>query len=587
MFPQRSKSIVASRVMRLILTAAICLQSLTPVWAQPPHSLTYKISERGQQLEMVVNSSRIVEMDFRVPRVLVENPSVLTANPISPTQIQLAAKKPGVTHVTIWGENDKVESLDVIVIPDARELEYLLKTEFPEASLKVRPLSSSVAISGYCPSAPMVSRVIAVAQDYYPKVINNIEIGGAQQVLLHVKVLEVSRTKLRKLGVDWALFSEHLTTASKTAGLIASQAVGAGASSVSAGGHNLAYGVVNGSTSFFAYLEALRRNNLLKVLSEPTLTTVSGRAASFNVGGEFPIIVPQSLGTVSIEYRQFGTRVDFVPIVRNNGEIRLEVRPQVSEIDSSRSVTVQNATVPGIRSRWVDTAAEMRAGQTLALAGLLQNRVETETRAVPLLGDLPGIGIPFRRVEESNNEIELLILVTPELVEPMDKHEVPKCGPGEFTKRPTDQEFFDKGWLEVPKCCNSCGKASCRGNCGGAAAPQAAVGAGVQGLQGGPVYEPTIQYDGGVQQPAPVVTPGAAPVEVLPYGEAQGGSVQTSPYGVTYGNTSYSAAKPSGVAPILTPEDLQSKAGTYNASFPKSSGQSPGLIGPSGYDEIR
>ena len=404
----------------------------------------------------------------------------------------------------------------------------------------------------------MVSRVIAIASDYYPKVINNIEIGGAQQVLLHVKVLEVSRTKLRTLGVDWALFTDNVNLTSRPAGVMS-------ADGLTAAGNTLSYGIVSGATRFFSYLEALRRNNLLKVLSEPTLTTVSGRAASFNVGGEFPILVPQSLGTVSIEYRQFGTRVDFVPIVRSNGEIRLEVRPQVSEIDASRSVTVQNSTIPGLRSRWVDTAAEMRAGQTLALAGLLQTRVEAETRSVPVLGDLPGLGAMFRRVEESNNEIELLILVTPELVEPMDKHEVPPCGPGQMTTSPSDCELYGNGWIEVPKCCGNCGKAGCRG-CG----PQ-----GPQGQGGHPMNGHNSQ------QPAPVYTPDTVPAEVLP--------TQTSPTAPVRDPAPESSAyrRP---APVVTPQDLMRRKPAATAasySQPTSAPKNRGLIGPSGYDRIR
>ena len=201
-------------------------------------------------------------------------------------------------------------------------------------------------------------------------------------------------------------------------------------------------------------------NDLIKILAEPQLTTISGRPASFNSGGEFPIIVPQSLGTVSIEYRQYGTRVDFVPIVLGNGNLRLEVRPQVSEIDVSRSVVINNISVPALRTRWVDTAVEMKAGQTLALAGLLQRRVESQNRGLPWLADLPYFGVPFRRVEEVANEVELLILVTPEFVEAADPEELPPCGPGESTTTPNDVELYFRGYMEVPKCCEdgSCSK---------------------------------------------------------------------------------------------------------------------------------
>lgn len=578
MFPQRPSS-VWRIPLRLAMTAAICLQSLLPAAAQQPRKLTFNVSGPGQKLEMVVNSSRIVDLkDLRVPRVLVENPGVVKANPLSPSKVHFAALKPGITHVTLWDDQGGVHTIDVIVIPDARELEYLLKSQFPEASLKVRPLTNSVVVSGYCPSASMVSRVIAVAEDYYPKVINNIDIGGAQQVLLHVKVMEVSRTKLRTLGVDWALFTDSVDFASRPSGLILTEPItGAGGAIGAVAGNTLSFGLVRPGVSFFSYLEALRRNNLLKVLSEPTLTTVSGRAASFNVGGEFPILVPQSLGTVSIEYRQFGTRVDFVPIVRGNGQIRLEVRPQVSEIDTSRSVTVNNETIPSLRSRWVDTAAEMRAGQTLALAGLLQNRVEAETRSVPVLGDIPVLGAAFRRVQEANNEVELLILVTPELVEPMDKHEVPPCGPGEFTRSPSDHELYMKGWMEVPKCCENCGRAGCKG-CG----PQGA-GPGQQPVpyvpQGEPISRqqaPANGMPGGnfgrypQQQPAPIVNPSQAATP-SPYGFEP---VQVQP------NVGRSA-------PTIDLQGALGRPGRVNPAAYQRTARAPGLIGPSGYDEIR
>jgi pilus assembly protein CpaC len=180
------------------------------------------------------------------------------------------------------------------------------------------------------------------------------------------------------------------------------------------------------------------------------LVTVSGRPASFTVGGEFPILVPAGLGTVSIEYKTFGTQVDFVPIVLGNGRIRLEVRPRVSELDAARGVTLNNSTVPALQVREVDTGVELRAGQTLALAGLVQNRIEVENKGLPILADLPYFGAPFRRVSEKNNEIELLIMVTPELVEAMEQHEVPPVGPGMHTISPSDHDLYWRGHLEVP-----------------------------------------------------------------------------------------------------------------------------------------
>jgi pilus assembly protein CpaC len=422
--------------------------------AQPlgPQPVQVKVEGPNQRLEMIVNTSRILTLENKVPEALVNNPDVVRLFPISPNQYQVAALKPGVTQVNLRDEKGQFFAVDVIVYGDAQELQMILKAQFPTASTQVIPLASSVLITGSVPRPEMVSRIVRIAEDYYPKVINNMTVEGVQQVLLHVKIMEVSRTKLRALGFDWAVFGANASFISDVSGLIAAS-VAAPGTATGLGGETIQFGIVDGSDSFFGVLEALRANTLAKVLAEPTLVTVSGRPASFKSGGEFPILVPQSLGTVSIEYKAFGTRVDFVPIVLGNGAIRLEVRPQISEIDNARSVTVNNVTVPGLRDRWVDTAVEMKAGQTLALAGLIQTRVESENRGVPWVADIPWAGAAFRRVQETINEVELVVLVRPELVEALDPHEVPRCGPGEFTTSPSDVDLYWRGYNEVPKCC--------------------------------------------------------------------------------------------------------------------------------------
>jgi len=415
----------------------------------------FHVDGDSTRLEMIVNTSRILEMDFKVPRMIVNNPDVVQPTPLAPNEVQVSALKPGVTQLNLWDEQGHVHTVDVLVIGDARELTALLESQFPDASLKVTPLSTSVVISGFVPSADMMSRIVQISEDYYPTVINNITVGGAQTVLLQVKVYEVSRTKLRTLGFDWAFFSGNDGIVSSVSGLIQNFSIG-GQSVTATGGPTVAFGIINAADSFFGFLEALRQYDVVKVLAEPNLVTVSGRAARFNSGGEFPILIPQSLGTLSVEFREFGTRVDFVPIVLGNGYVRLEVRPEVSEIDEARSVTLGNVSVPALRVRSVDTAVEMKSGQTLALAGLIQTRDEAQNRGLPILADLPYVGAAFRRVTETQNEIELLILVTPEFVDAVDPSELPQCYPGQFTTSPTDCELYLKGYLEVPRCNGEC-----------------------------------------------------------------------------------------------------------------------------------
>lgn len=455
-----STSACLSRLASLAALACM-LASAAPALAQvKSQAVTFNVSSTTQKLEMTVNTSRILTLENNVPRMMVNNTSVVTATPLSPNQVQLSAVRTGATQVNLWDENNKVYTVDVLVQADVGELQRVLEAEFPEASLQLRPTNTSVIITGYVPQPDMVGSIIRIAEDYYPRVINRITVGGVQQIMLKVKVMEVSRTKLRRLGVNWT-YSNGNDFITQTVGGVISASSPTEAPTVT-------LGIVNNASSFNAYINALQKNDLVKLMAEPTLVTTSGRPASFNSGGQFPILVPQSLGTVTIQFREFGTRVDFVPIVLGNGSVRLEVRPLVSELDPTRSVSANGTTIPGLRERWIDTAVEMKAGQTMALGGLISQRVEAQNQGVPYLGDLPWVGTAFRTVREEFNEVELLIMVTPEFVDAMDPEEAPSCGPGESTESPCNKDLYFKGFLEVPKGYGqSCEGNNCRhGRCG-------------------------------------------------------------------------------------------------------------------------
>lgn len=458
-----------------LMSLPLLTSTPTPVAAQSigPQPVVHRVEGANGRLELIVNSSRLLKLDQKIPRVQVNNPDLVELTPLSPTEVQASAKKTGVTQINLWDEAGQIHTLDVIVYGDTRELEMVLRTLYPNASIKVLPLSNAAVVSGYLDDVNQMNKIIEIAGEYYPRIINNMTIGGVQQVLLHVKVMEVSRTKLRNLGIDFANISPTTFASSGVSGLLGPvvNPLTGSASPTSITGNtltsgvgtigrpNLTLGVMDQGNGFFMFLNALRQNNLAKVMAQPDLVTVSGRPAFFNEGGEFPILVPQSLGTVSIQYKKYGTQIDFVPIVLGNGAIRLEVKPRVSELDTSVGVTINGTTVPALKVREADTGVEMRPGQTLAIAGLIQNRVEASTSGLPWISELPWIGTFFRQVHEASNEIELLILVTPELVDAMDPQDVPQCGPGQSTTSPNDVQLYLRGHIEVPKCCPD-------GNCG-------------------------------------------------------------------------------------------------------------------------
>jgi pilus assembly protein CpaC len=537
----------------------------------PP--ITRKIDNITDRLEMVINTSRLLTLDLKIPRAQVNNKDVVDLQALSPNTIQISAKKAGVTQVNLWDEKGQIHAIDVLVFADPRPLTMLLQSQFPHATIKVTPSNSGVILSGLVTDPDDAAQIIKIAEDYYPKVISRIRVAGVQQILLHVKVLEVSRTKLREMGFDFWTSNQSFFLASTPSGLLNStSAAGTSAGGLwaapatSAAGDTFRFGVVSDNFAFFGFLDALRQYQMAKVMAEPTLVTVSGRPAFFNSGGEFPILIPSGLGTTSVDFKKFGTQVDFVPVVLDNGNIRLEVKPRISFLDNTLSVTTQGITIPGLNVREVDTGVEMKAGQTFAIAGLVQNRTEYSNTGIPYLADLPYFGAAFRKVKEDMNEIELIIMVTPELVEPMNPADVPPCGPGMTSRSPNDCELYWKGYSEVPAG-GPCGASDClwgnEGTSGGIPMP---------GNEWGP--KPAAQPG----QPAPA---GGAPTA------APGTTQATGPRSsATAGNGPLDPSQPAPSAQSVrysrgNPQDPRI------ASRPGPIPPEPDLIGPTGYDVVK
>ncbi len=575
-------------------------QSGTP---RDPQAVIDKISAAYTKLEMTVNGSRILSMDQPIPKAQVANPEILDFTVLSENQVQIHAKKAGITTVNLWDDKEDIHTVDVVISGDVRELDRLLRVQYPTASLKLFPTSAStLIIFGYVDRPDYVNRIMRIAEDYYPKVLNNMVVGGSQQVLLHVKVMEVSRTNLKILGVDWVGFLNENFLASNVSGIITKASPTASifrsaGSFTSSARETMQFGVVSGENGFVGFLEALKQENLLKVLAEPNLVTVSGRPASYLVGGQMPYPMPTGFGNIAIQFRDFGTQIDFVPIVLGNGSVRLEVRPKVSEIDPTLGIVVAGTAVPGFRVREVDTGVELKFGQTLAIAGLLQQRTTVEKKGVPYLMDVPYLGAAFSRKSNQINEVELLILVRPELVEALDPEQVPPCGPGLSSMSPADCDLYWKGYTEVP--------VRMPGMMGhGIMAPQREP---VPSPQTAPAIEemPTTKVRSNEGPVAGVATPQGPRMAAVAARRAEGAPVQAAPVpmapvrtppvaSVTAPSASATAspmnAEPITAAPLAT---ARVPAASYNPptsqprqtrpqTNPKS--QPPGFIGPRGYD---
>jgi pilus assembly protein CpaC len=302
-----------------------------------------------------------------------------------------------------------------------------------------------------------------------PVIINLLRVVGSQQVMLKVRIAELNRTALRRIGANFlgvdpktgAIVGSSIAgstgfqgTIGQTGNLITGNQLFGSSTLGPNGANSTVFGIFQDSNFEFS-LTALRQNGLLKILAEPNLVALNGQLASFLAGGEFPVPVPQVSAagvapTITVRFREFGVRLGFVPYILDGDVIRLTVAPEVSNIDFTIAVTLVagGSAVPGLNTRKAQTTVELREGQTLAIAGLMQLTLAGETDRIPGLGDLPIIGPFFSNSNSQRIEKELVVLVTPYLVEPMNRGQVPPT-PGDEVKQPNDLEFFFMNRIEA------------------------------------------------------------------------------------------------------------------------------------------
>jgi pilus assembly protein CpaC len=416
----------------------------------------------GGKINIKVNSTTVVKTVRPYKRVSVGQPDVADFNAIAPTSILLTAKKPGATQLIIWDDQERSQVIDVNVAMDLEALKDSIKAAFPDAKIDVAYSSGTIVLRGQVADLDAADHAVQIAAPFAGKVVNMLEVAGGQQVMLQVRFAEISRSATHALGVNGAFVDGSFIGANNIAQLnpLSTFIPGNVGNTPSNAGANLTAQGINPSVTLFgagqigsfylqAFVEALRQNNLLRILAEPNLTAISGQEATFLAGGEFPIPVSQGGNTsgggaaITIEFREFGVKLRFVPIVLGDGRIRLKVAPEVSDLDFTTAVRFGGFVVPGLSQRKVTTTVELADGQTFAIAGLLNNNVTATNDVVPVLGDIPIVGTLFRSVRYQRKETELVVIVTPHLVSPLNPSQVPLL-PGEKWHHPSELELFLK-----------------------------------------------------------------------------------------------------------------------------------------------
>lgn len=422
--------------------------------ALPPGSQSQQMSEVPQALHLLVGRSLVITSPTRIKRVSLADPAIAEAIVVSPNQVLVNGKAPGGVSLLLWDEADQSQDFEVSVDIDTLSLSQKIHDVFPNEAVQIETSKDVVMLSGRVSSAAVADKILEVVKNVTPKVTSLMEVPPAPtgQILIEVKFAEVDRTALTQLGINilglpggkmvGALGTEQFsppafqgTLGSSTPSTTTTSTGSTATTTTSSNGFNLSdllnIFLFRPDLNLAATIKALQENNVLEILAEPNLLTASGKDASFLAGGEFPFPVVQSSGgqgsfpTVTIQFKEFGVRLNFTPTLLEGGMIHLKVKPEVSALDFTNALTLQGFVIPALSTRRVESEVNLKDGQSFAIAGLVDNRVTEILEKVPGIGDLPIIGKLFRSKSVTKSRTELLVIVTPRIVHPYDPGTAP------------------------------------------------------------------------------------------------------------------------------------------------------------------
>jgi pilus assembly protein CpaC len=431
--------------------------------------------EPTAELEVPLYKSRVLSLPASIKRISVGSPDIADLLLLRSTELYVLGKDLGTTNVLLWDADDiLIAVVSVEVTHDLEGLKKKLHDLMPNEAIEVRAAQRSIVLSGTVSSPANVTAAVEIAKGYLAeagtaketevfdpsrsgesgKVVNLLQVGGAQQVMLEVKVAEISRSELRKFDMN---FNAMLTSSRWTTGAVNGGALFPEGSidnfspnALFIEDKGLFAGLATNDFLLNLTLEAAKENGLAKILAEPNLTTLSGQEAKFLAGGEFPVPVPQGNDRVTIEFKDFGVGVGFLPVVLGDGRINMVLNVSVTELTDQSSISIEVGGVPqsfpSLSKRSANATVELKDGQTIGIAGLLNENMREVINKFPGLGDIPILGSLFRSQSFEKSETELVILVTPHLAKPIAPDEI-KLPTDSFVE-PSDADFYLWGRLE-------------------------------------------------------------------------------------------------------------------------------------------
>ncbi len=445
-----------------VLASAAAAPQPSEGHASPMPAPSSRAAGRRQSPEtvhIIVGHSLVIHTPGRVKRVLTGNPDIIESVVTSPQELVVTAKKPGSSSLVLWNENERARDLDVYGDLDVSQLRGSLEQTFPNASVDVQSEGSRIVLTGSAPSKDAAEQMLKMAENFSKEVVNGLQIAAPphlKQVMLKVRFAEADRAKLSQFGIN--LFS---TGATNTIGTIGTQQFGPLALQQGSGGSSGGPGsnfslsdllnifLFRPDINLGATIKALQQKQILQILAEPNLMAYSGQPAHFLAGGEFPYPVVQSVGTagatgaISVQFKPYGVKLEFIATVEDNDTIRLKVAPEVSSLDYSNAITLAGFTMPALQTRRAETEIELKDGQSFGIAGLLDERTTVQLNKVPGIGDVPILGELFKSRSINKTDTELIVLVTPTIIDPV-QGVMPNTPPVHMPIQNLDKSGFDK-----------------------------------------------------------------------------------------------------------------------------------------------
>jgi len=396
-------------------------------------TLEAQSQEETGELNVYVGKSLLINSPDTLQRVSVTNAEVAAATAITPNQVLIHGLKPGSVTLLLWDQQDRTRSFNLNVVFDVAAVREALRQTFPQDSITVSQSGTSLVLNGNVSGKPVSDQAAALAATFGGPVVNLLQITESQQmVLLQVKFAEVDRSAIQQYGVNFfstGVGNTPATVSTQHFGSVTLNGNVTGQIPGSLEGTSTSFGLADLLNIFVfrpdlnlgATIKALQQKSALQILAEPNVMAINGKEASFLAGGEFPIPIVQSaaaVGAVTVQFREFGVRLNFTPTILSDGTIHLKVVPEVSALDFANGVNIAGFLVPALSTRRAQTEVALKDGQSFAIAGLMDNRLTDVADRIPGLSHIPIIGNLFKSKAINKSNAELLVTVTPRLIQP-------------------------------------------------------------------------------------------------------------------------------------------------------------------------